>query len=148
MEETKRIHNKKLVPLAKLLRKNMTREEKHLWYDFLRGYPLNFIRQKIIGEYIADFYCPKANLVVELDGSQHYTVRGRTADHKRDAKLSGYNLTVLHISNHDINTNFEGCCIEINKRVRENVGWDPLEMKYRQFVQEVESCEKKDLQLP
>ena len=64
-------HNKDNVHLAKVLRKNMTPEEKHLWYDFLRKYPTRFLRQKVIGNYIVDFYCAKANLVIELDGSQH-----------------------------------------------------------------------------
>ena len=62
-------HNKEIVPLAKVLRKNMTKEEKHLWYDYLREYPIRFIRQKIIGKYIVDFYCANAKLVIELDGS-------------------------------------------------------------------------------
>ena len=65
-------HNKQLVPLAKQLRKEMTKEERHLWYDFLRGYPIRFSRQKVLGKYIADFYNAKAKLVIELDGSQHY----------------------------------------------------------------------------
>ena len=61
-------HNKALVQNAKALRKNMTKEEKHLWYDFLRTYPIRFLRQKILGKYIADFYCAEAKLVIELDG--------------------------------------------------------------------------------
>ncbi len=65
-------HNKQLVPLAKHLRKEMTKEERHLWYDFLRGYPVRFSRQKVLGKYIADFYSAEARLVIELDGSQHY----------------------------------------------------------------------------
>ena len=66
------IHNKNLVPNAKQLRKEMTKEERHLWYDFLRDYPVKFLRQKIFGSYIVDFYCSKAKLVLELDGSQHF----------------------------------------------------------------------------
>ena len=65
-------HNKSLVNNAKSLRKNMTKEERHLWYDFLRNYPVKFLRQKILGQYIVDFYCAEAHLIVELDGSQHY----------------------------------------------------------------------------
>ena len=64
--------NKELVPVAKQLRKNMTKEERHLWYDFLRSYPLHIYRQRVLGKYIVDFYCAKAKLVIELDGSQHY----------------------------------------------------------------------------
>ena len=65
-------HNKQLVPLARQLRKEMTKEERHLWYDFLRMYPIRFSRQKVLGKYIVDFYSAQARLVVELDGSQHY----------------------------------------------------------------------------
>ena len=72
-----RKHNKNIISLARELRKNMTKEEKHLWYDFLRTYPIRFMRQKIIGRYIADFYCAKANLVIELDGSQHYEKKAK-----------------------------------------------------------------------
>ena len=68
-------HNKAIVPVAKMLRRNMTKEENHLWYDFLRAHPARFQRQKILGKYIADFYCARAKLVIELDGSQHYTER-------------------------------------------------------------------------
>ena len=86
-----RIHNKQIVPLAKELRKNMTKEERHLWYDFLKNYPVRFLRQKIIGNYIVDFYCSKANLVIELDGSQHYEESGIVSDLKRTEFLEKYN---------------------------------------------------------
>jgi very-short-patch-repair endonuclease len=65
-------HNSKLTDKAKTLRKNMTKEERHIWYDFLRDYPVRFLRQKVIDNYIVDFYCAKARLVIEIDGSQHY----------------------------------------------------------------------------
>ncbi len=65
-------HNPNLTDNAKKLRKNMTKEERHLWYDFLRQYPVRFLRQKVIDNYIVDFYCAKAKLVIELDGGQHY----------------------------------------------------------------------------
>ena len=68
-------HNKQLVPLAKKLRNDMTKEERHLWYDFLRSYPVRFSRQKVLGKYIVDFYSAEARLVIELDGSQHYENR-------------------------------------------------------------------------
>ena len=71
-----RKYNKKLIPTAKTLRKTMTKEERHLWYDFLKDYPLKFVRQKVLGRYIADFYCAKVKLVIELDGSHHYTDDG------------------------------------------------------------------------
>ncbi len=65
-------HNKQLVPFAKQLRKEMTKEERHLWYDFLRTHPVRFSRQKVLGKYIVDFYSAEAKLAIELDGSQHY----------------------------------------------------------------------------
>ena len=82
-------HNKQLVPLAKQLRKEMTKEERHLWYDFLRSYPVRFSRQKVLGKYIADFYCAEAKLVIELDGSQHYEDRNVKKDTDHTAFLGG-----------------------------------------------------------
>ena len=105
-----RNHNKNIVPAARMLRKNMTKEERHLWYDFLRGYPIRFSRQKILGRYIVDFYCAAAKLVVELDGSQHYEEKGLEQDAKRTKYLEGYGLTVVRIINHDVNKNFRGVC--------------------------------------
>ena len=76
-------YNEKNISLAKALRKNATREENHLWYDFLAKYPVRFQRQKAIDEFIADFYCHKARLVIELDGAQHYTDKGLVRDKRR-----------------------------------------------------------------
>ena len=78
-----RKHNTELTSNARTLRKNMTKEERHLWYDFLREYPEKFTRQKVLGKYITDFYCAKANIVIELDGSQHYEDEGLINDEKR-----------------------------------------------------------------
>lgn len=86
-------HN--LIPRAKELRKGATRQENHLWYDFLRTYPVRFQRQKTIQNFIVDFYCHRARLVIELDGSQHYTEQGQACDRERDAILSGLGLKVL-----------------------------------------------------
>ena len=99
-------HNKKLVPLAKQLRKEMTKEERHLWYDFLRNYPVRFIRQKILGKYIVDFYCAEAKLVIELDGSQHYQDGNAEKDAGRSAFLEGYGITVIRIPNNEVTRNF------------------------------------------
>ena len=82
-------HNKQLVPLAKQLRKEMTKEERHLWYDFLRTYSVRFSRQKVLGKYIADFYCAEAKLVIELDGSQHYEDGNAEKDAERTVFLEG-----------------------------------------------------------
>ena len=77
----------------------MTKEERHLWYDFLRDYPIKFTRQKILGRYIADFYCAKAGLILELDGCQHYQDEAAEYDKQRTAYLESYQLRVIRIPN-------------------------------------------------
>lgn len=107
-------HNKELTPLAKQLRREMTKEERHLWYDFLRTYPVRFSRQKALGRYIVDFYSAKAKLVIELDGSQHYGAEQVAKDAERTAFLNGYGLQVIRIPNHEVSENFEGVCAYID----------------------------------
>ena len=114
-------HNKEIIPLAKILRKNMTKEEKHLWYDYLKEYPIRFIRQKTIGKYIVDFYCAKAKIVIELDGSHHYEDNEIEKDTLRTEFLEQYGLKVIRISNFDINKNFEGVCMFINNEVKQSL---------------------------
>ena len=116
-----RKHNKDIVGVAKILRKNMTKEEKHLWYDFLRTYPNHFIRQKSIGDYIVDFYCASAKLVIELDGSGHYTEEGIEYDKQRTAILNEYGLRVLRISNTEIHNNFRNVCEYIDVVVKQSL---------------------------
>ena len=116
-----RKHNSKMVPFAKNLRKNMTREERHLWYDFLKDYPIKFLRQKILGKYVADFYCAKANIVIELDGSQHFETEGFINDEKRTRYLEQYKIKVIRISNLDVMKNFEGVCAHIDSEVRQSL---------------------------
>ncbi len=99
----------------------MTKEEKHLWYDYLRTYPIRFIRQKVIGRYIVDFYCAKAKLVVELDGSQHYYDEGLKNDTIRTEFLKQYGLKVIRVSNLDISKNFEGVCTFIDMAVKQSL---------------------------
>lgn len=106
-------HNKKLTRNSQALRKNMTKEERHLWYDFLKELPVTFHRQKVINNYIVDFYCASAKLVIELDGSQHYFDEGRQKDEKRDAFLASLGLTILRYSNDDVNNSFESVCQDI-----------------------------------
>ena len=110
-------HNKKIVPLAKELRKNMTPEEKHLWYDCLRKYPIKFTRQRVIGNYIVDFYCAKANLVIELDGSQHGLEKETEKDKKRTEYLESLGLRVVRIPNYEIHDNFLYVCRYIDSLV-------------------------------
>ena len=111
-------YNKENIPLAKTLRKNMTPWERKLWYDFLRYYPVRFQRQKAIGNYIADFYCAKARLVIELDGGGHYTAELAKKDEKRTKDLESMNLTVVRICNLDIDRNFSGVCEYIDLTVK------------------------------
>ena len=114
-------HNARLVPLAKKLRKDMTREERHLWNDFLRSYPVRFSRQKVLGNYIADFYSAQARLIIELDGSQHYQDDQRAKDEVRTAFLEGYGLRVLRIPNIEVTRNFDGVCRYIDAAVRQSL---------------------------
>ena len=113
-----RIFNKSLVDCASKLRRNMTKEERHLWYDFLRNYELKFIRQKIFGKYILDFYCAQIKLAIELDGSQHYDEEAERHDLERTKYLSEYGVKVIRISNLEINTNFKGVCVYIDNVVK------------------------------
>ncbi len=118
-------YNKNNIPLAKELRKNMTPWERKMWYDFLRGYPVRFQRQKAIGNYIADFYCAKAKLVVELDGGGHYTAEQIRQDELRTKALEKSNLTVLRFCNLDIDRNFNGVCEHIDLVVKKSLPQSP-----------------------
>ena len=111
--------NEDLVPLAKTLRSNMTKEEKHLWYDFLRGHAAHFRRQAVLGHYIVDFYSSTANLVIELDGSQHYTTEAKVYDANRTEYLQQYGVKVIRFLNRDIQDNFYGVCKYIDKIICE-----------------------------
>ena len=113
--------NKQFVPLAKQLRKEMTKEERHLWYDFLRSYPVRFSRQKVLGKYIADFYSAEAKLVIELDGSQHYENDNISKDAERMAFLESYGLKAIRIPNNEVNRNFCGVCEYIDAAVRQSL---------------------------
>ena len=114
-------YNKANIPLAKALRKNMTPWERKLWYDFLRTYPVRFQRQKAIGNYIADFYCAKAGLVIELDGGGHYTPQQSEKDLIRTKKLESMKLRVFRICNLDIDHNFSDVRESIDLAVRESL---------------------------
>ena len=105
-------NNSKLTRNAQELRRNMTKEERHLWYDFLKKQAVTFNRQKVIGRYIADFYCAEKKLVIE-DGSQHYMDEGQQADKERDAYFSSLELTVLRYSNRQIHNEFDRVCNDI-----------------------------------
>ena len=110
-------YNGNYKPLAQKLRREMTRQEKHLWYDFLKSSSPGFKRQKQFGHYIVDFYCAEAKLVVEIDGSQHYEPEARQDDEARDQYLNSLGLSILRFSNHDVDTHFESVCATIYRTI-------------------------------
>lgn len=111
--------NKNLKSNSQSLRNNMTKEERHLWYDFLKTYPVQFNRQKVVGEYIVDFYCDKAKLIIEIDGLQHYEDDKIKYDKKRTSYLNNLGLQVMRFTNIDITGNFNSVCEAINMVVKE-----------------------------
>ncbi len=111
-------YNRSNIPLAKKLRKNMTPWERKLWYEFLRDYPVRFQRQKAIDNYISDFYCVKAKLIIELDGGWHYTPEQAEYDKIRTNTLNRMGFRVLRFSNLDIDRNFHGVCTHIDAVVK------------------------------
>lgn len=110
-------YNKDLVPNAQNLRKNMTKEEKHLWYDFLKKLPVTVHRQKNIGNYIVDFYIPSKKAVLEIDGKQHRYPEISENDILRQNYLESLGLTVIRINNEDINNRFKDVCVSILNRL-------------------------------
>ncbi len=106
-------NNPKLTKNAKVLRKSMTKEERHLWYDFFKTLPITVNRQKVIGHYIVDFYIASCRLVVELDGSQHFEGSQIAHDEKRDEYLTSLGIKILRYSNSDINQRFQEVCQDI-----------------------------------
>ena len=111
----------KLLRYSQKLRKNMTKEERHLWYDFLKTYPIPFHRQYPIAPYIVEFYCHKAQLVVELDGSQHCDSAAYQYDTRRTAMLESKGVKVLRVSNLDVMKNFRGVCEMIDRTVNSRI---------------------------
>ena len=111
-------YNKNNIILAKNLRKIATTQENRLWYDFLSKYEVRFQRQKAIDNFIADFYCHKAKLIIEIDGLQHFTEKGIRNDEFRTEVLEGYDLKVIRFTNNQIDTNFRGVCEYIDSVVK------------------------------
>ena len=114
-------HNSKLTPLAQNLRNNMTKEERRLWYDYLRTYPVQFRRQVAFGNFIMDFYCAAAKLAIELDGSQHFDEAGLARDAERTAFLEANGIMVLRFSNADVQRNLRGVCERIDQTVQKRI---------------------------
>ena len=96
----------------------MTKEERKLWYEFLREYPVRFLRQKVIGQYIVDFYCAQAGLILEIDGGQHYEEENLIQDRLRSMVLAQYGLEVLRFTNLEVKENFFGVCEAIELRLK------------------------------
>lgn len=118
-------YNESLTEFAKELRKNMTPEERHLWYDFLKFLPLTVKRQYIVGNYILDFFIPSVNIAIEIDGSQHAEIKGKKADEIRDRDLSEVGIKVIRYTNSQINKQFDGVISNIMK----NIGIDYSDLK-------------------
>lgn len=110
-------NNPVLTDTSQKLRTEMTPEEKHLWYDFLKNLPVTVNRQKVMGNYIADFYCASAKIIIELDGSQHYSAENKLYDKERDDFFKSLGINVLRYSNLELNNNFEGVCADIMKHI-------------------------------
>lgn len=115
-------YNKNLRAKSRTLRKEMTPEEKQLWFHFLKNYPIRFNRQRPIGNYIVDFYSSKAKIAVEIDGCQHYEETNLIADAERTRFINSLGIDVIRFSNHDIKTNFEGVCLQIDKFICDKLG--------------------------
>jgi very-short-patch-repair endonuclease len=113
--------NHSLLENARKLRRDMTVQEKHLWYDFLRDYPVKIYKQRIIDNFIVDFYCAKARLVIEIDGSQHYTFDGKHHDRLRSDVIEKYKLKVIRFSNNEVDKKFDGVCSVIDKTIKERI---------------------------
>jgi very-short-patch-repair endonuclease len=111
------MYREDLKPYAKKLRKDMTPEERKLWYRFLQPLPILVYRQKSFGNYIADFYCPKVKVVIEVDGSQHYDDEGLKRDCERDRYFNSLGITVLRYSNLQINKHFNEVCDDLYRHI-------------------------------
>ena len=110
-----------LLGKARQLRKEMTPQERKLWYLFLKRYPVKIYKQRIVGAYIVDFYCARAKLVIEIDGSQHYEEKGIEHDESRSAYLRQLGLDVVRYSNADINSRFDSVCESIHQHIQQRM---------------------------
>ena len=113
------MRNKALTPYSQSLRRNMTKEERHLWYDFLKDLNIGFKRQKVVGKYILDFYCPSLRIAIELDGSQHYETDAMEKDREREEVLRQEGIKLLRYTNLDIQRNFQVVCEDIWNKIQE-----------------------------
>ena len=121
MKKTIVVKNNDMLDVARRLRREMTPQEQRLWYVFLRKYPVKFYKQRIIESFIVDFYCADARLVIELDGSQHYTEQGKEYDEQRTAILEQYGVQVLRFTNLDVDRHLDAVCAQIDSTIERRV---------------------------
>ena len=119
VKETTVVKNNKMLPVARRLRREMTLSEQHLWFRFLRSYPVKIYKQRIIESFVVDFYCAEARLVIELDGSQHYTEQGKAYDEERSSIMEGYGVEVLRFTNLEVDREFDAVCERIDARIKQ-----------------------------
>ena len=117
----KRVHNPYLTPRARELRIHSTKQENHLWYDYLREYPVRFRRQVSLDRFIVDFFCSKAWLIIEIDGSQHFTDEGKIYDSERTAILEEYGYRIIRFSDSEVDNSFETVCEIIDNEVKKGL---------------------------
>ena len=121
------LHNRELTYKARILRKNMTKEERHLWFDFLKDHSVKFQAQKVVENYIVDFYCASTKLIIEIDGDQHMrTEHAELADIARDNRLHELGFDVIRISNYEVNNNFRGVCEFLDNEIQKRQGSTPF----------------------
>ena len=123
--------NNEVLSIARSLRREMTPQVRRLWFCFLKNYPVKFFKQRIIENYIVDFYCSPAKLVIEVDGSQHYDPEKMESDRKRLEVFQKYGLEVIRFSNHEVNQYFDSVCEAIHRTVINRIGQNPYEVKQK-----------------
>ena len=121
MKKTTVVKNNDMLDVARKLRRDLTPQERKLWYNFLRGYPVKVYKQRIIESFIVDFYCAEARLVIELDGSQHYTEQGKEYDEERSQILRAYGLKILRFPNNLVDQHFDAVCEQIHNTIQERL---------------------------
>ena len=121
MKKTTVVKNNDMLDVARKLRRDLTPQERKLWYNFLRGYPVKVYKQRIIESFIVDFYCAEARLVIELDGSQHYTEQGKEYDEERSQILLAYGLKILRFPNNLVDRHFDAVCEQIHNTIQERL---------------------------
>jgi very-short-patch-repair endonuclease len=112
-------YNLRLKPPSRRLRRDSTPAERKLWFEFLRYLPEKFTRQKPLGSYIADFYCSRLRLVIEIDGDTHFTARSEAYDARRSEALAALNVRVIRFTNLEVREQFEGVCARIQLALTE-----------------------------